>query len=201
VGSRSIQHCGSPTAWNAEGSTLSTAQAAYECPSGARLTRSNYRRIYMSPGAANQPSTGLELALRQGLSGTGQERKRILLEPVQIACSPYGDVCLWCYLKMRLCYGASNPAGVEQESRVHLHLHAGPSGVSVNARPASAIEPRAGLVDVIVLGNSTGGPQALKYLVPKLPAEPAGWLKRGALRPSSTSPLLWTRCLMRSIPR
>ncbi|HUK92192.1 MAG TPA: chemotaxis-specific protein-glutamate methyltransferase CheB [Blastocatellia bacterium] len=41
-------------------------------------------------------------------------------------------------------------------------------------RPApTAAEPTskgAGLVDVIVLGISTGGPQALKYLVPQLPA-------------------------------
>ena len=30
---------------------------------------------------------------------------------------------------------------------------------------------RAGLVDIIVLGISTGGPQALKYLIPQLPAD------------------------------
>jgi two-component system chemotaxis response regulator CheB len=29
--------------------------------------------------------------------------------------------------------------------------------------------PRAGLVDIVVLGISTGGPQALKYLIPQLP--------------------------------
>ena len=37
------------------------------------------------------------------------------------------------------------------------------------------IEPapvaRAGLIDIIVLGISTGGPQALKYLIPQLPAD------------------------------
>jgi two-component system chemotaxis response regulator CheB len=31
--------------------------------------------------------------------------------------------------------------------------------------------PRAGLVDIVVLGISTGGPQALKYLIPQLPAD------------------------------
>ncbi|HKP86748.1 MAG TPA: chemotaxis response regulator protein-glutamate methylesterase [Blastocatellia bacterium] len=34
--------------------------------------------------------------------------------------------------------------------------------------PADA--PRAGLVEIVVLGISTGGPQALKYLIPQLPA-------------------------------
>jgi two-component system chemotaxis response regulator CheB len=36
---------------------------------------------------------------------------------------------------------------------------------------ATVATPRAGLVDLIVLGISTGGPQALKYLVPQLPAD------------------------------
>lgn len=31
--------------------------------------------------------------------------------------------------------------------------------------------PRAGLVDIVVLGISTGGPQALKYLIPQLPVD------------------------------
>ena len=35
--------------------------------------------------------------------------------------------------------------------------------------PADA--PRAGMVDIVVLGISTGGPQALKYLIPQLPAD------------------------------
>jgi two-component system chemotaxis response regulator CheB len=45
------------------------------------------------------------------------------------------------------------------------------------ARPAPAAAPvpplaaRAGLVDIIVFGISTGGPQALKYLIPQFPAE------------------------------
>lgn len=36
-------------------------------------------------------------------------------------------------------------------------------------RPARVT--RAGLIDIIVLGVSTGGPQALKYLIPQLPAD------------------------------
>ncbi len=43
------------------------------------------------------------------------------------------------------------------------------------AGPAFAERPnvatRAGLIDVVVLGISTGGPQALKYLIPQLPAD------------------------------
>jgi two-component system chemotaxis response regulator CheB len=31
--------------------------------------------------------------------------------------------------------------------------------------------PRAGIVDIVVLGISTGGPQALKYLIPQLPED------------------------------
>jgi two-component system, chemotaxis family, protein-glutamate methylesterase/glutaminase len=38
------------------------------------------------------------------------------------------------------------------------------------ARP-SVLAPRAGLVDIVVLGISTGGPQALKYMIPQLPAD------------------------------
>ena len=51
------------------------------------------------------------------------------------------------------------------------HLHLPPSGASVDTRAASAHEPRARLIDAIVLGISTGGPQALKYLVPQLPRD------------------------------
>jgi two-component system, chemotaxis family, protein-glutamate methylesterase/glutaminase len=43
------------------------------------------------------------------------------------------------------------------------------------AREPAVILPvdakRAGLVDIVVLGISTGGPQALKYLIPQLPAD------------------------------
>jgi two-component system chemotaxis response regulator CheB len=35
----------------------------------------------------------------------------------------------------------------------------------------SAVPEQGGLVDIIVLGISTGGPQALKYLIPQLPAD------------------------------
>ncbi|HKF57693.1 MAG TPA: chemotaxis-specific protein-glutamate methyltransferase CheB [Blastocatellia bacterium] len=34
-----------------------------------------------------------------------------------------------------------------------------------------ALAPGAGLVDIVVVGVSTGGPQALKYLIPRLPVE------------------------------
>ena len=51
------------------------------------------------------------------------------------------------------------------------HLHAPTAGASLDTRPACPAEPGAGLIDMIVLGISTGGPQALKYLVPQLPAD------------------------------
>jgi len=45
----------------------------------------------------------------------------------------------------------------------------------LTGEPASEIAaldgPRAGLIDLIVLGISTGGPQALKYMIPQLPAD------------------------------
>ena len=50
-------------------------------------------------------------------------------------------------------------------------LHTLPSGGSADARPVFAVERPAGLIDIVVLGISTGGPQALKYLVPQLPAD------------------------------
>lgn len=34
-----------------------------------------------------------------------------------------------------------------------------------------SVAPHAGLVDIVVLGISTGGPQALKYLIPQLPED------------------------------
>ncbi len=37
--------------------------------------------------------------------------------------------------------------------------------------PATLLASRTGLIDIIVLGISTGGPQALKYLIPQLPAD------------------------------
>jgi len=50
------------------------------------------------------------------------------------------------------------------------NLHPMPSLRAIETvQPAPA--KRAGLIDVIVLGISTGGPQALKYLIPQLPAD------------------------------
>jgi two-component system chemotaxis response regulator CheB len=46
--------------------------------------------------------------------------------------------------------------------------------VAVEREPAASLPaaaPRAGLADIVVLGISTGGPQALKYLIPQLPAD------------------------------
>ncbi|HVG20954.1 MAG TPA: chemotaxis response regulator protein-glutamate methylesterase [Blastocatellia bacterium] len=47
---------------------------------------------------------------------------------------------------------------------------------ALEPEPAAAPPPvigvsRAGLIDIVVLGISTGGPQALKYLVPRFPAD------------------------------
>ena len=45
---------------------------------------------------------------------------------------------------------------------------------AVTGKPVSApaaLPARTGQIDIIVLGISTGGPQALKYLIPQLPAE------------------------------
>jgi two-component system, chemotaxis family, protein-glutamate methylesterase/glutaminase len=54
-------------------------------------------------------------------------------------------------------------------SVAQLHL---PSRASVSAPVAPATAPRArGLVDIVVIGISTGGPQALKTVVPRLPAD------------------------------
>lgn len=53
-------------------------------------------------------------------------------------------------------------------SMKHLVPMPAPSAVTT-AHSALASRPR--LVDVIVLGISTGGPQALKYLIPQLPAD------------------------------
>ncbi|MEN3333579.1 MAG: two-component system, chemotaxis family, protein-glutamate methylesterase/glutaminase [Blastocatellia bacterium] len=49
-------------------------------------------------------------------------------------------------------------------------LHPALTGAPVSNLAATQ-GPRAGLIDVIVLGVSTGGPQALKYLIPQLPAD------------------------------
>ena len=47
-----------------------------------------------------------------------------------------------------------------------------PAPVTTPARPVVAARPRgSGAVDLVVIGISTGGPQALKLLVPQLPAD------------------------------
>jgi two-component system, chemotaxis family, protein-glutamate methylesterase/glutaminase len=48
-------------------------------------------------------------------------------------------------------------------------LQAGPLKEPAAAEPLNI--PRAGLIDVVVIGISTGGPQALKYMIPQLPAD------------------------------
>jgi two-component system, chemotaxis family, protein-glutamate methylesterase/glutaminase len=50
------------------------------------------------------------------------------------------------------------------------HLQPLPPAAAAAAAP-TALAARAGLVDIIVVGISTGGPQALKYLVPQFPAD------------------------------
>ena len=49
------------------------------------------------------------------------------------------------------------------------HVRAIPADGKVNLAPLIQAAPRAALVDIVVLGISTGGPQALKYLIPQLP--------------------------------
>ena len=44
-----------------------------------------------------------------------------------------------------------------------------PPGEAVALRTTSSV--RTGLIDIVVLGISTGGPQALKYLIPQLPGD------------------------------
>jgi len=48
------------------------------------------------------------------------------------------------------------------------HVRISPSEV---LEPEPLLASRAGLADIIVVGISTGGPQALKYLIPQLPAD------------------------------
>jgi two-component system chemotaxis response regulator CheB len=47
-------------------------------------------------------------------------------------------------------------------------LHVGAAG-SGTGRSALELATRNGLIDIVVVGVSTGGPQALKYLIPQLP--------------------------------
>jgi two-component system chemotaxis response regulator CheB len=53
-------------------------------------------------------------------------------------------------------------------SMKHLHPQVTPEA---DTAPIPLLAARAGLVDIIVLGISTGGPQALKYLIPQFPAD------------------------------
>jgi len=64
----------------------------------------------------------------------------------------------------------------------------------------STLAPKAALVDIVVLGISTGGPQALKYLIPQFPADfpvpiavalhmPVGYTEMYARKLDTISPL------------
>lgn len=44
-------------------------------------------------------------------------------------------------------------------------------GVTAVHPRASAVAPKTRLVDIVVIGISTGGPQALKYMIPQLPGD------------------------------
>lgn len=68
------------------------------------------------------------------------------------------------------------------------------------AAPPVLVRPGAGQVDVVVLGVSTGGPQALKFLIPQLPADlpvpvamvlhmPVGYTEMYARKLDEISPL------------
>jgi two-component system chemotaxis response regulator CheB len=59
----------------------------------------------------------------------------------------------------------------ELVAKVKAAAHARLAALCPGTAPAApAAVPRAQTVDVVVIGVSTGGPQALKYLVPQLPA-------------------------------
>jgi len=89
---------------------------------------------------------------------------------------------------------------VKMASRVPLaRLHVDPEG---QEKPVFAMPPREGTrrIDVIVIGISTGGPQALKYLIPLLPKDfpvpiaivmhmPIGYTEMYARRLDELSPL------------
>ncbi len=89
--------------------------------------------------------------------------------------------------------------------KVKLVAQAGSRHQAIRERLPSAPEPvrvaqRAGLVDMVVMGISTGGPQALKYLIPQLPADfpapvaivlhmPIGYTRLYAQKLDETAPL------------
>jgi two-component system chemotaxis response regulator CheB len=51
------------------------------------------------------------------------------------------------------------------------HLQVPPPAATVGARAPAAARPRTSSIDLIVFGLSTGGPQALKYLIPQFPTD------------------------------
>jgi len=60
--------------------------------------------------------------------------------------------------------------------KVRMAAEAGPRAQALRMRlppapEAATVERRVGLVDAVVIGISTGGPQALRYLIPQLPAD------------------------------
>lgn len=84
-----------------------------------------------------------------------------------------------------------------QMNRIHLQP------VSQTAKAAIAETSRARLVDVVVLGVSTGGPQALKYMIPQLPSNlpvpliivmhmPVGYTEMYAQRLNEIAPVRFT---------
>ena len=59
---------------------------------------------------------------------------------------------------------------VKIAARAGLRSHAIRERLTATPEPLS-VARQAGLVDIVVIGISTGGPQALKYLIPHLPAD------------------------------
>ncbi len=57
------------------------------------------------------------------------------------------------------------------KTAAHIQPERIPTAVAIPAEPISAPVPRAGAVDAVVLGVSTGGPQALAQLIPALPPD------------------------------
>ncbi len=59
------------------------------------------------------------------------------------------------------------------KAAAHVPLTRLPAPLPREQEPTALIQPttKSGLVDIVVLGISTGGPQALTYLIPQLPAD------------------------------
>lgn len=55
-------------------------------------------------------------------------------------------------------------------SRLPMAL-AGPEAIPAVELPPAPVRPKAGAIDAVVIGISTGGPQALKLVIPQLPAD------------------------------